>query len=136
MKTTNYYNTFIEVAEDCPAKIAEVPSQRGVAKTAAVIQFELISSNPYQYTSDDILFQVYAVKNKLNAGDLADAREAFFAKGQPCLRASPLTKRYGWGVHSDSQGRVALYPVESDEYRQLAGDETLAHLKAMRSKRK
>jgi hypothetical protein len=124
------------VAEDCPAKIAEVPPQRGQNKTAAVIQFELISSNPYQYTSDDILFRVYAVKNNISAEDLADARAAFFAKGQPCLRSSPLTKRYGWGVHSDSQGRIALYAVESDEYRKLAGDDTLVHLKAMRSKRK
>jgi hypothetical protein len=136
MKTTNYYNTFIEAAEDCPVRVAEVPPPRGVDKTAALIQYELIHPHPYRYTSDDVLFQVYAVNNQISAGELAKARAAFFSKGQPCLRASPLTKRYGWGVHSDSQGRIALYAVESDEYKIFSGDEALVHLKAMRSKRK
>jgi hypothetical protein len=26
--TTNYFNTFIEVAEDCPVIVAEVPPQK------------------------------------------------------------------------------------------------------------
>jgi hypothetical protein len=98
MKTTNYFNTFIEVA-------------------------------------DDVLFHVYAIKNKIAPEDLARAREQFFSKGQPCFRASPLTKRYGWGVHSDEDGRIALLPLESKEYTKLAEDEKLSHFKAMRSKR-
>ncbi|MFB7893762.1 DUF6157 family protein [Microbacterium sp. NPDC056044] len=63
-------------------------------------------------------------------------RVRFFAKGQPCLRSSPLGKRYGWGIHHDDQGRVALYPVESDEYRRFADDAALAHTQAMRSARR
>lgn len=35
MKTTNYYDTFIEVADDCPVEAAEVPPMRGAGKTAA-----------------------------------------------------------------------------------------------------
>ena len=61
------------------------------------------------------------------------SRKDFFSKGQACFRASPLTKRYGWGVHSDSEGKIAIYPVESKEYKKLAGDENLTHLRAMRS---
>ncbi len=135
MKTTNYYNTFIEVAEDCPAKIAEVPPQRGAVKTAANIQFELIKENPYKYSSDDVLFHLHVEKNKISSKDAKEAREEFFSKGKACFRASPLAKRYGWGVHSDSQGRIALYAVESEGYQKLAGDNNLKHLKAMRSKR-
>ncbi|WP_298711512.1 DUF6157 family protein [Micrococcus sp. 2A] len=40
-------------------------------------------------------------------------REAFFAKSQACLRASPLGKRHGWGLHHDAEGRVALVPLGS-----------------------
>ncbi len=29
--------------------------------------------------------------------------QTFFSKGQPCLRASDLGKKYGWGIHSDSE---------------------------------
>ncbi len=135
MKTTNYINTFIEVADDCPVTAAEVPGTRGAEKTAANIQFETLIDHPYQFTSDDVLFKVYAQKNKINGGALAAEREKFFSKGQPCFRASPLTKRYGWGVHADEKGRIALYAVESAEYKKLAKDKRLEHVKAMRSKR-
>ena len=136
MKTTNYYNTFIELAEDCPVKTAEAPPQKGKDKTVALLQFELIKDNRYKYTSDDILFRVHVIKNNISHQEVGSAREAFFSKGQPCFRSSPLTKRYGWGVHSDSNGRIALYAVESPEYAQLAQDKNLKHLKAMRSKRR
>ena len=104
--------------------------------TIANIQFEMLINNPYKYTSDEVLFHVYAIRNKLNESDYEHERKKFFSKGQPCFRSSPLTKRYGWGVHSDSKGRMALYAVESDEYRKLSEDTDLNHLKAMRSKRK
>lgn len=136
MKTTNYYETFIEVAEDCPVKIAESPPQKGEDKTVANIQFEMLKDNPYKYKSDDVIFHVYATKNDISREDSVRAREEFFSKGQPCLRSSPLTKRYGWGVHSDVKGRIAIYAVESAEYTEFACDENLRHLKAMRSKRK
>ncbi len=136
MKTTNYYNAFIAVAEDCPVTVAEAPPQRGDTKTIAGIQYDLVSAHPYQYTSDDVLFHVHITRRHSGARDLEKERQEFFSRGQPCLRSSPLTKRYGWGIHSDSLGRIALYAVESDEYQELLRDETLTHLEAMRSKRR
>ena len=135
MHTTNYYNTFIEVAEDCPVVSAEVPPQKGDAKTVAGIQFNLVYVHPYAYSSDDVLFKAYAEKNKIPGDQLAVEREKFFSKGQPCFRASPLTKRYGWGLHSNADGMVALHAMESDEYRKLQQDASVKHLKAMRSKK-
>jgi hypothetical protein len=46
-----------------------------------------------------------------------------------------LGKRYGWGIHNDEDGKVALYAVESDEYKRFVNDNSIKHLKAMRSKR-
>lgn len=135
MKTTNYYNTFIEVADDCPAEVGERPPQKADERTAADIQFEMIFNHPYKYTSDDVLFEVFAEKNKIGDEKFISERENFFSKGQPCFRSSPLTKRYGWGVHSDAEGRIAIYGAESNEYKKLLKDSTLKHLKAMRSKR-
>lgn len=135
MHTTNYYNTFIEVAEDCPASSAEIPPQKGEAKTIANLQFELIAENPYKFTSDEVIFKGFALKNELSS-NLEQEREAFFSKGQACLRASPLTKRYGWGIHHDSEGRVALFPVDSEEYQGFVHDPAIKKVKAMRSSRK
>lgn len=135
LHTTNYYDTFIEVAPDCQATHGEVPPVKGEARTAAAIQFELVHKNPYKYTSDDVLFRVYAEKHDLTKREYAEARKKFFSKGQPCFRASPLTKRYGWGVHSDAQGRIAIFGCESAEYKKLAKDPSLKVVKAMRSGR-
>ena len=133
--TTNYTNTFIAVADDCTATTGLVPPVKENNLTAANIQFEMISKQPYHYNSDDVLFQVFADKNDLSESEYKAAREQFFSKGQPCFRASPLTKRYGWGVHNDSNGKIALYAVGSAEYEKLANDQQLQIVKAMKSKR-
>ncbi len=135
MHTTNYYDTFIEVADDCPVSRAEVPPSRAGQKSAANLQFEIVHRNPYQFTSDDVLFEVFARKHDLAGSEKEEGRNVFFSKGQPCFRASPLPKKYGWGVHSDTEGKIALVAVESDNYQKLAEDKNLRHTKAMRSKR-
>lgn len=135
LHTTNYLNTFIEIADDCPVKIGEVPPQKGDTRTVANSQFELIAHHPYEYTSDDVIFQVFAEKNKISRDEQPAARAEFFSKGQPCLRSSPLTKRYGWGIHHNAEGKIALYAVDSPEYRQFTKDRSLQHVRAMRSKR-
>ena len=135
MHTTNYNNAFIAIADDCPVTVAEIPPQKGTGKTVANIEYEMIKNHPYQYTSDEVLFQVYATKNNVSKADWNLEKQKFFSKGQPCLRSSPLTKRYGWGVHFNADGKIALYAVESDEYRVFFQDKTLKIVKAMRSKR-
>jgi hypothetical protein len=135
MKTTNYYNTFIEVAEDSPVKAAEIPPKKGDEKTIANIQFEMISNNPYKYTSDDVIFSAYIIKQNLAKENYEKERQSFFSKGQACFRSSPLPKRYGWGIHSNAEGKIAIYGAESGEYKKYSEDKNLKHLKAMRSKR-
>ena len=133
--TTNYYNTFIAVADDCPVMAAEIPPQKPNARTIANIQFEMINKHPYKFTSDDVVFECFAEKNEISVGDRKSARETFFSKGQPCVRSSPLTKRYGWGVHSDNKGHVALLGMDSPEYKKMISDKKIEHTKGMRSKR-
>lgn len=135
LHTTNYVNTFIEVAEDCPVSQAQVPPEKK-EKTLANLQYEKISRNPYVYSSDDIIFECYAIKNDISENEKQKEREKFFSKGQACLRSSPLAKRYGFGFHHNSEGKVALFPVESKEYQQFLNDNSVKKTKAMRSKRK
>lgn len=134
--TTNYFDTFIEVADDCPIDISEIPLPKGNNKTVAEMQFELLSKNPYKFTSDDIFFQVFADRNDLIQAEYKQAREQFFSKGQPCFRASPLTKRYGFGVHSDKDGKVAIFGRETKEYEQFVKDNKIKKVKAMRTSKK
>ena len=55
----NYFNTFIEVAPDCPAERGTVPKARAEGKTIAELEFELISPEPYRYTQEDVQFHVH-----------------------------------------------------------------------------
>jgi hypothetical protein len=133
--TTNYTNTFIEIAEDCPAFQAQIPPEKK-EKTLANLQYEKLIKSPYQYSSDDIIFECYAIKNDISENEKENERQKFFSKGQPCLRCSPLAKKYGFGFHHNKEGKVALVAIESEEYQTLLNDSSIAKTKAMRSKRK
>lgn len=133
MKDNNYYNTFIEVSEDCPAFAATVPPIKGDAKTVPVLQYEMIAKHPYRYTQEDVLFEVHAIRKQIPEEQKQSEREKFFSKGQPCLRTSSLGKRYGWGIHHDVEGKVAIYPVESNEYQALKNNPSIKQVKAMRT---
>lgn len=135
MHTTNYYNTLIEIAEDCPTAAGEVPPIKN-KKSVANYQYELLLDNPYQFTSDEVLFTVHAIRKEFPKDKWDEQREIYFSKGQPCFRASPLPKRYGWGVHANAEGKVALINANSTEYQALLADDSVTKKKAMRSKRK
>ena len=75
------------------------------------------------------------IKNELSKKEFEKEREKFFSVGQACLRSSPLAKRSSWEVHGNSEGKIAIYAMESDEYKKLAKNRNLTHVKAIRSKR-
>jgi hypothetical protein len=134
--TTNYLETLIAVAPDCPAVRGTAPPSRD-EPSVAERTFRMIHDHPYRYTSDDVIFTVWADRNGIVQKDRPKARAAFFSKPQPCLRASDLGKKYGWGIHADGHGRIALIGVETAEYQAFAtGARGVAIKIAMRSSRK
>lgn len=130
--STNYFDTFIEVAPDTKVSCGTPPPLKD-KKTVAQMQYDLIGNNPYKFSSDDILFQVYADRNDLKESEYKQAREQFFSKGQACLRTSPLGKTYGYGIHSDKNGKIALYGMETKEYANFITDSGVVKIKAMKS---
>lgn len=132
--TTNYINTFIEVAEDCPTKTSQIPPDKKEI-TLATLQYRMIAENPYKYTSDEIIFNCYALKNNILEDEIQEEKLKFFSKGQPCFRSSPLSKRYGFGTHHNDEGKIAIIPIESKNYQKYLEDSSLKKVKAMRSKK-
>ena len=131
--TTNYFNTFIEISVDCPVVVPVLPPVKGENPTIANLHFDMIAQHPYRYSSDDVVFGTYARKNDM-VSNLEHEQALFFSKGQPCLRCSPLTKRYGWGIHCNAEGRVAVHGIGTMEYQRFADDPALKHVRAMRNK--
>ncbi|MQA94870.1 MAG: hypothetical protein GEV11_09540 [Streptosporangiales bacterium] len=136
----NYYRTLIAVADDCPVDESVVPedTRRGGKKGVASIHYDMLAGQPYRHTQEDVLFQTWLERQDEQPGspdEIARLRDEFFAKPKPCLRTSPLGKRYGWGFAFDAEGRVALLPMESEEYRKLLDGGEVKVLKAMKTKR-
>jgi hypothetical protein len=67
--------------------------------------------------------------------DSEKIKTELFSKGHPCLRASALTKRYGFGAHYDEKGRIAIYPMESIEHKIYIENKAIKTLPAMKTKR-
>lgn len=133
--STNYFNTFLQVADDTKAKSGTPPPDKAETKSIARSQFELLSKNPYRYTSDELLSTVHLFRKNIPAEESEHERKIFFSKGQPCLRTSPLAKTYGFGIHFDASGKAALVGMETEEYAKFAADTRLVQIKAMRSSR-
>ena len=117
MDRVDYINTFIAVAPDNRAVRGVAPPAR--VPTVAALTYELINRHPYELTSGDVIFTVLALRRGIPDADRAVARADFYATPRACLRSSDLGKRYGWGIHADADGRLALYGVESHEYGRL-----------------
>jgi Family of unknown function (DUF6157) len=133
LHTTNYNDTFIAISEDCPVNIGEIPPNKADIPSIATLHYDIVSKNPYQFTSDEVLFQVYATRNDLIESEFERARATFFSKGQSCFRTSPLAKRYGWGIHHNQAGKIAIYGCETDQYAAFLADNMLKIVKAMKS---
>jgi hypothetical protein len=132
VKSTNYYNTFIVVSGDCPARKGMEPEKEG---SVANLQYRLLRERPYSLTSDKLLFEVYALRNHIAEPDREQARSAFFSKPQACLRTSPLVKQFGWGLHHDDSGRLAAFGVETEDYRKLAARADLKVVPGLRGRK-
>ncbi len=129
--TTNYENTFIAVSPDTKALVGTDPK----AGTIASEQLSLLHKQPYGYTSDELLFAVHAERNGVQQQDWSSELELFVSKPRACLRASSLVKQYGWGLHHDTNAKVAAYGVGTDDYRRLLTQSDLKQTVGMRTKR-
>ncbi|MGE7651183.1 DUF6157 family protein [Peribacillus frigoritolerans] len=132
----SYKNTLITISEDSKVSSAKVPVIRNEKPTIAYIEHDLINNNPYKFTQEDVQFKTYLIKNQMEAENAAELREQFFSKSKACFRASPLVKTYGWGIHYNNQGKIAIYDFNSEMYNLLLKQDDITKLKGMRSKRK
>jgi Family of unknown function (DUF6157) len=134
----NYINTFIAVSPDTKAKLGSVPLARG-KRSVAQIEYGLIASHPYKFTQEEVQFSVHVERTGVTPAQLNTRRNElwsdFFSKSMACMRTSALAKTYGWGLHFNKKGRVALVPVGTPEYEALLNDQTIAHTRAMSTKR-
>lgn len=116
MERVDYVNAFIAVAPDSGATKGTPPPVNVERPSIAWRTYQMIAAHPYELTSGDVIFTVFADRGKIPAPERPAARLEFYARSQACLRASDLGRRYGWGIHADDRGRVTLFGVQTPEY--------------------
>lgn len=139
MESDSYIRTFVRVSPDCPVTTSEIPLPKNGQKTAHLLQYELLTSAPYTYNHESLIYAVYVIRQGLSQDVIDRDGEKIwtelFSKGHPCLRASALIKRYGFGAHYNEAGKIALYAMESPEYQSLSTDKDIKQLAGMKTKR-
>jgi hypothetical protein len=115
-------NVLIQIAEDSLVDEGVIPEKK---ETIVFVQYDELSKNPYRYTEDEFQQQVHYVRRG-KKGLKIDKYD---------LRRSRLCKEYGWGIHIDRVGRVALVGCETQKYRDLGKNPLVNKVKAYRRKK-
>ncbi|MBF9252506.1 hypothetical protein I2I11_04300 [Pontibacter sp. 172403-2] len=135
----SYINTLIRVSDDCPVQVSEIPVAKNNKKPAHLIQYELLTSNPYRFGHEELIYEVFVRQKEIPAAvletDAAKIKDELFSKGHPCMRASALVKKYGFGAHYNEEGKIAIYPVESKAYQSFMEDKDIKVIAGMRTKK-
>lgn len=135
----SYKNTFVVVSTDCPVDHHQIPVPKGDKLPGHIIEYDLLTRQPYTLDHEGLIFEVYirrqGMELPLGKAEKKELWDALFSKGHPCMRASALVKRYGFGAHYDTDGRIAIYPMESKEYKQFIADNTITKVPGMRTSR-
>jgi len=119
-----------------------VPPDKKSGRTKPSLEYELAAGQPYGYTQEELMYEVYVRHKEIAPEELeargAEIRNEFFSKPMACLRASMLPKKYGWGIHFNEAGKMALIPVESAEYHRFVegGYGNVNVLQGMRNSKK
>ena len=111
----------ILVAEDSKVDKAFKPHKSN-PKTIARITFEVLIENPYKYTEEELRIEVHVVRRKRKDLKLDSYN----------IKRSPLLQKYGWGIHRDQDGKLALISVNSDKYNNLKNTIKTVHSYRMR----
>lgn len=119
-----YEEELIEVPDDSPTNHAiEPPKDNKLKPNVARVEYEVLKENPYKFNEKEFHYEVLIVRqNKSIKYQLWN------------IKRSNLVKKYGWGIHKNKQGKLALVPMESDMYKKL--QKSIKCTKGFRSSKK
>jgi hypothetical protein len=116
----NRRNALILVAEDCTAIKGTVPQPKD---KIAYIGYDELSKNPYKYTELEFYRQVHHIRRgkpelKIESYD---------------IRRNALCKKYGWGIHINESGALALVGCKTNKYKELLKNVMIDKINAFRN---
>jgi hypothetical protein len=85
------------------------PKSTREKETIPMVQYDILSNNPYKYTKETFYEEVYW--NRLGRKHLKISSYSLYR--------NELRKKWGWGIHIDENGKIALVGIETDKYQRL-----------------
>ena len=113
-------NTLITVAESS-SKTSIIPESKSKKETVKEVLFRILNEYPYHYKQYELFYEVHI-------NQLKKSKELKLEKYK--LQRSELCALLGWGIHGNNEGKLALVPVESSEYKELLNSSNINKKKA------
>ena len=113
-------NALITVAESS-AKTSIIPTSKSKKETVKEVVYRVLNENPYKYKQNDLFYEVHINQMK---------KDKTLKLEKYKLQRSELCSLLGWGIHGDEEGRLALVPIESSEYKSLLANPSITKKKA------
>ncbi|MCB0054185.1 MAG: hypothetical protein KDE24_32085 [Caldilinea sp.] len=118
------WEELIMIASDSESTHAIVPPAHE-PKTIYRIGYEVLTEHPYQFAEAEFQHEVHIERR-----GRPDLRIEKYS-----IRRSPLVKRFGWGIHRDANGKLALVACDSEEYQRLLADPNVKKTPGFRTAR-
>jgi hypothetical protein len=118
-------NTLIMPSDDCDTPVAVVPAGKNKKNPIPVDWYQNLIKCPHKYTEREFRELVYFTIR----GDMTNKIDEYDS------RRSLLCRKYGWGIHFDGSGRMALLGRESKEFKTLSADPLVTKVRAFNAKR-
>ena len=113
----------ILIATKCSMKRGTKPVSNREQPTIAMHQYDVLTEMPYQLTYKQLKEEVHRTRRGKEFTD--EQLETYM------MKRSELCKIYGWGVHEDKNGKLALVGCETNEYRRLVRKPGVQRVKAL-----
>ena len=113
-------NTLITIAASS-SKTSVIPASKSKKETVKEVVYRVLKENPYQLKQNDLFYEVHINQLKKTKALKLETYK---------LQRSELCALLGWGIHGDQEGKLALVPVESSEYKELLNNTNINKKKA------
>lgn len=113
-------NTLIIIA-DSSLKTSIAPKSKSKKETVKEVLFKVLKDNPYHYKQFDLF-------NEVHVNQMGKSKSLKLDRYK--LQRSELCALLGWGIHGNEEGKLALVPTESPEYKELLNNPNINIKKA------
>ena len=120
----NMKESLIRVAVNCPVSTGIDPLGRGNKNDAVhIIQYEILKAHPYMLDKDTFYELVYLLRLPTRSRKIKSYS----------LARNVLPKRYGWGIHINKVGKLALVDCSGKKYKKLEKSRKVKKIRASKN---